>query len=66
MCSGTALLYRIPRIVIGENHTFQGPEAYLRARGVHLTVLDDPECIRLMADFIAANPALWSEDIGEP
>lgn len=64
MCSGTALLYKIPRIVIGENRTFQGPEAYLRARGVELTVLDSPECVKLMADFIAAHPELWHEDIG--
>jgi creatinine deaminase len=66
MCSGTALLYRIPHIVIGENRTFQGPEAYLRARGVELTVLDDQECLQLMTDFITKNPALWNEDIGEP
>ena len=52
MCSGTALLYRIPRIVIGENRTFRGPEDYLRSRGVILEVLDDPECIRLMEEFI--------------
>jgi cytosine deaminase len=65
MCSGTALLYRIPRIVIGEDRTFRGPEDYLRSRGVILDVLDDPECIRLMEDFIRANPALWDEDIGE-
>jgi creatinine deaminase len=65
MCSGTALLYRIPRIVIGENRTFRGPEDYLRSRGVNLELLDDPECIRLMEDFIRANPALWDEDIGE-
>ena len=65
MCSGTALLYGIPRIVIGENQTFQGPEEYLRQRGVQLTVVNDPECIQLMADFIAAQPALWNEDIGE-
>jgi cytosine deaminase len=65
MCSGTALLYRIPRIVIGENRTFQGPEDYLRSRGVILEVLDAPECSRLMEDFIRANPALWDEDIGE-
>lgn len=64
MCSGTALLYGIPRIVIGENRTFQGPEAYLRERGVDLTVVDDAECFQLMTDFIAAHPALWNEDIG--
>lgn len=64
MCSGTALLYKIPKIVIGENRTFQGPEAYLRSRGVELIVLDDPDCVQLMTDFIAARPELWNEDIG--
>src|ERR671927_107893 len=56
MCSGAALLYGIPRIVIGENRTFRGPEDYLRARGVALEILDDPECIRLMEEFIRARP----------
>ncbi len=65
MCSGTALLYGIPRIVIGENRTFQGPEDYVRSRGVDLTLLDDPECKALMDRFIADNPDLWNEDIGE-
>ena len=65
MCSGTALLYRIPRIVIGENRTFRGPEDYVRSRGVELEIADDAECIRLMEDFIAAHPELWNEDIGE-
>lgn len=64
MCSGAALLYKIPRIVIAENRTFQGPEAYLRQRGVELVVVNDDECIRLMRDFIAARPELWNEDIG--
>lgn len=65
MCSGTALLYKIPKIVIGENRTFQGPEDYVRSRGVELVILDDPACIQLMQDFIATNPELWNEDIGE-
>jgi cytosine/creatinine deaminase len=65
MCSGTALLYRIPRIVIGENRTFQGPEDYVRSRGVTLEIVDDAECIQLMKEFIAASPELWNEDIGE-
>ena len=65
MCSGTALLYRIPRIVVGENRTFQGPEEYVRSRGVELEVLDDAECYELMQAFIAAHPELWNEDIGE-
>jgi cytosine/creatinine deaminase len=65
MCSGASLLYGIPRIVIGENRTFQGPEEYLRSRGVALTVIDDAVCARLMREFIAARPELWNEDIGE-
>lgn len=65
MCSGAALLYRIPKIVIGEHTTFRGPEDYVRARGVELVVLDAAECIELMADFTAAKPELWNEDIGE-
>src|ERR1700754_2345314 len=65
MCSGTALLYRIPRIVIGENRTFRGPEDYVRSRGVTLEIVDDIECVRLMEEFIAARPELWNEDIGE-
>ena len=64
MCSGTALLYAIPRIVIGENRTFRGPEDYVRSRGVELVVVDDAECARLMREFIAARPELWNEDIG--
>src|SRR5437588_9764464 len=66
MCSGTALLYRIPRIVIGENQTFRGPEDYVRSRGVTLEIVQHPHCIRMMEEFIAARPDLWSEDIGEP
>jgi cytosine deaminase len=65
MCSGAALLYKIPRIVIGEHTTFQGPEDYLRSRGVELVILDSEECIRLMRDFIAEKPGLWNEDIGQ-
>jgi cytosine deaminase len=64
MCSGTALLYKIPKIVIGENRTFRGPEDYVRSRGVELVVLDDPTCIAMMRDFIRARPELWNEDIG--
>jgi len=64
MCSGTVLLYRIPRVVIGENQTFLGEEDLLRSRGVSLEVLQDPACIRLMSSFIAAHPELWKEDIG--
>ena len=65
MCSGAILLYGIPRVVIGENRTFQGPEDYLRSRGVQLDIVDDAECRRLMDEFSAANPGLWNEDIGE-
>ena len=65
MCSGAVLLYKIPRVVVGENVTFQGPEDHLRARGVELDVRDDETCIALMRDFIAARPELWNEDIGE-
>ncbi len=64
MCSGTALLYKIPRIVIGENQTFQGPESYVKGRGISVHVVNDAECIQLMKTFIAANPHLWNEDIG--
>jgi creatinine deaminase len=64
MCSGASLLYGIPRIVIGENRTFQGPEEYLRSRGVGLEIVDDAECVRMMRGFIAARPDLWNEDIG--
>lgn len=65
MCSGTVLLYKIPKIVIGENTTFQGPEDYMRSRGVELVILNNEECIQIMRDFIAAKPELWNEDIGE-
>ncbi|UUO08783.1 nucleoside deaminase [Blastopirellula sp. J2-11] len=64
MCSGTALLYKIPKIVIGENQTFQGPEDYVRSRGVQLEIVDSAECKELMREFIAKCPELWNEDIG--
>jgi creatinine deaminase len=64
MCSGAILLYGIPRVVIGENRTFMGEEAWLRGRGVMLEVLQDPTCIELMAAFIRERPQLWHEDIG--
>jgi len=65
MCSGAILLYGIPRVIIGENKTFLGEEELLARRGVTLEVRQDPTCIRLMTDFIAAHPDLWNEDIGE-
>jgi cytosine/creatinine deaminase len=64
MCSGAALLYKIPHIVIGENATFQGPEEYVRSQGVKVEILNDPTCIQLMRDFIVVRPELWNEDIG--
>jgi len=64
MCSGTALLYKIPKVIIGENKTFRGPEDYVRSRGVELVVLNLEECISLMEAFITAHPELWNEDIG--
>ena len=65
MCSGTILLYGIPRVVVGENHTFLGEEELLRSRGVAVDVLQDARCQELMAQFIRAQPSLWAEDIGE-
>src|ERR1700746_42257 len=62
MCSGAALLYKITKFVIGENITFKGPEDYVRSQGVHIEVLQNPECVKLMRDFIAARPELWNED----
>jgi creatinine deaminase len=64
MCSGAIVLYRIPRVVIGENQTFLGAEDYLRSQGVQLDVVQDEECVQLMTGFIRANPELWNEDIG--
>ena len=64
MCTGAILLYGIPRLVVGENRTFRGEEPLLRARGVEVTVVQDPRCLRLMEQFIAAHPELWHEDIG--
>ena len=66
MCTGAILLYGIPRVVVGENKTFYGGEDYLRSRGVEVVVLDDQQCIAMMEKFIARNPELWNEDIGEP
>ena len=65
MCSGAILLYGIPRVIVGENRTFRGPEAHLRTRGVQVEIVDNAECVQLMADFIRKNPELWNEDIGE-
>ncbi|HEX9715782.1 MAG TPA: nucleoside deaminase [Desulfurivibrionaceae bacterium] len=65
MCSGAILLYGIPKVVIGENRTFRGPEDYVRLRGVEVVILDNQECRQLMETFIKNNPELWHEDIGE-
>jgi len=64
MCSGAILLYRIPRVIVGENVTFMGEEELLRSRGVIVEVVQDARCIELMRTFIRENPALWNEDIG--
>jgi len=64
MCSGAILLYGIPHVVVGENETFMGEEALLRARGVRVDVVQDARCVAMMRDFIAAHPELWNEDIG--
>ena len=65
MCSGAVLLYGIRKVIVGENQNFRGPEDYLRDRGVHLEVLDDQHCRRMMREFILANPGVWNEDIVE-
>lgn len=64
MCSGAILLYEIPHVIAGENRTFRGEEELLRSRGTRVDVLQDAECIELMATFIAQHPDLWNEDIG--
>lgn len=65
MCSGTILLYGIPKVIVAENQTFMGEEELLRSRGVEVEVLDDPDCITMMEQFIQDKPELWNEDIGE-
>jgi cytosine/creatinine deaminase len=65
MCSGAILLYAIPHVIVGENQTFMGEEALLRSRGVRVDVVQDERCVRLMREFIAAQPHVWSEDIGQ-
>lgn len=65
MCSGTILLYGIPKVVIGENRAFRGPEDYLRSRGVEIVVLDNQECRKLMENFINEHRELWNEDVGK-
>lgn len=64
MCAGTAALYEIPRIVVGENQTFEMSESFLADRGIQVDVVNDPACISLMERMLAERPELWSEDIG--
>ena len=64
MCSGAIVLYKIPRVVVGENRTFLGAEEYMRSQGIHVDVLQDDECIQMMTEFIREHPQLWNEDIG--
>lgn len=64
MCSGAIVLYKIPRVVVGENRNFLGAEEYMRSNGIDVEVVQDPECIQVMADFIRDRPDLWNEDIG--
>ncbi len=66
MCSGAILLYKIPRVIVGENKTFTGAEGLLRGQGVKVEVRDEPSCVEMMRKFIRDKPALWNEDIGEP
>ncbi len=64
MCSGAIKLYGIPKVIVGENKTFQGPESLLRSQGITVEILQNPDCLALMENFIQAKPELWNEDIG--
>ncbi len=64
MCSGTAILFKIPVIVIGENKTFMGAEEWMKREGLSLVHLNSRKCIDLMTEFIKRRPDLWNEDIG--
>jgi creatinine deaminase len=64
MCSGAIVLYKIPRVIVGENRTFMGAEEYMRSHGIHVQVVDDASCVAMMRSFITAQPTLWQEDIG--
>ncbi len=66
MCTGTAILHRIPRVIIGEHQTFMGREDWLKAESVEVILVNDPRCIEMMERFIAERPDLWDEDIGVP
>jgi len=65
MCSGAIVLYGIPKVIVGEDKTFQGPMEYVRSQGIQVDIVQNAECIALMEEFIAKNPELWNEDIGE-
>lgn len=65
MCSGTAILFKIPRVIIGENRTFTGAEDWMRQNKIELTVLDDERCVALMQRLQREKPDLWAEDIGD-
>jgi cytosine deaminase len=65
MCTGTIIQFGIPRVIVGENKNFGGNEEFLRSRGVEVVVVNDPDCVELMARFIREKPALWNEDIAE-
>lgn len=65
MCSGAAVLYGIPRVIVGENRSFMGEEEWLKSRGVEIEVVQDEECAAIMKTFMETHPALWNEDIGE-
>ncbi len=65
MCSGAIVLYGIPRVIIGENHSFVGEEEWLRSHNAAIEVIQDEECMAMMKEFVQAHPELWNEDIGE-
>ncbi len=65
MCSGTIVQFKISRVVIGENVNFGGNEGFLKSNGIEVILLNDPDCIEMMKDFIKNHPTLWNEDIAE-
>ncbi len=65
MCAGTIVQFKIPKVIVGESRTFPGARAFMESHGVEVIDLDLPECVKMMADFIAECPELWHEDIGE-
>ncbi|MBD3638990.1 MAG: nucleoside deaminase [Crocinitomicaceae bacterium] len=65
MCAGTIVQFKIPKVIVGESRTFPGAKEFMESHGVEVIDLDLPECVQMMEDFIAENPELWNEDIGE-